>query len=76
MKIKLCRIKKTKGNKKILDKIMMNQNGIISSETTDNSNKSKETPTELSVDIEKENQELKTLNQKLHSENQYDVHSC
>ena len=40
----------------------MNQNEIISSETTDNSNKSKETPTELSVDIEKENQDLKTLN--------------
>ena len=62
MKIKLCRIKKNKGNKKILHKIRMNQNEIISSETTDNSNKSKETPTELSVDIEKENQELKTLN--------------
>ena len=62
MKIKLCRIKKTKGTKKILHEIMMNQNGIISSATTDNSHKSKETPTELSVDIEKENQELKTLN--------------
>ena len=62
MKIKLCRMKKTKGNKKILHEIMMNQNEIISSTTTDNSNKSKETPTELSVDIEKENQELKTFN--------------
>ena len=41
---------------------MMNQNEIISSVTTDNSNKSKETPTELLADIEKENQELKTLN--------------
>ena len=41
---------------------MMNQNEIISSATTDNSNKSKETPTKLSVDIEKENQELKTFN--------------
>ena len=38
MKIKLGRIKKTKGNKKILRKIMMNQNEIISSATTDNSN--------------------------------------
>ena len=35
---------------------------IISSATPDNSNKSKETPTELSADIENENQELKTLN--------------
>ena len=41
---------------------MMNQKEIISSATTDNSNKSKETPADLSVDIEKENQELKTLN--------------
>ena len=41
---------------------MMNQNEIISSATTDNSNKSKETPTELSVDIEKKNQELKKFN--------------
>ena len=41
---------------------MMNQNEITSSATTDSSNESKETPTELSVDIEKENQELKTLN--------------
>ena len=62
MKIKLFRIKKPKGNKKILHEIMMNQNEIISSATTDNSNKSKETPTELLVDIEKENQELKSLN--------------
>ena len=62
MKIKLCRIKKNKGNKKILHKIMMNQNEIISSATTDNRNKSKETQTELSEDIENENQELKTLN--------------
>ena len=54
MKIKLCRIKKNKGNKKILHKIMMNQNEIISSATTDNSNKSKETPTELLADIEKD----------------------
>ena len=41
---------------------MMNQNEIISSATTNNSNKSKETPTELSVDTEKENQKLKTFN--------------
>lgn len=41
---------------------MMNQKEIMSSATTDNSNKSKETPTELSVDIENEKQELKTLN--------------
>ena len=61
MKIKLCRIKKNKGNKKILHEIMMNQNEIISSTTTDNSNKSKETPTELSEDIDNENQELKHL---------------
>ena len=53
MKIKLCRIKKPKGNKKILHEIMMNQNEIISSATTDNSNKSKETPTELSVDLKR-----------------------
>ena len=53
---------KTKGNKKILHEIMMNQKEIMSSATTDNSNKSKETPTELSVDIENEKQELKTLN--------------
>ena len=59
--MRICRIKKTKGNKKILHEIMMNQNEIISSATTDNSNKSKETPTELSEDIENENQELKTL---------------
>ena len=38
---------------------MMNLNEIINRATTDNS---KETQTELSVDIEKENQELKTLN--------------
>ena len=42
--------------------MMMNQNEIINSVITDNSNKSKETQTELSVDIEKENQELKKLN--------------
>ena len=41
---------------------MMNQNEVISSATTDNINKSKKTPTELSVDIEKENQEFRTLN--------------
>ena len=41
---------------------MMNQNEIINSAITDNSNKSKEIQTELSVDIEKKNQELKTLN--------------
>ena len=60
--MKICRIKKAKGNKKILHEIMMNQKEIISSATTDNSNKSKETPAELSVDIENEKQELKTLN--------------
>ena len=59
MKIKFFRIKKTKGNKKILHEMMMNLNEIINSASTDNS---KETQTELSVDIEKENQELKTLN--------------
>ena len=44
---------------------MMNQNEIINSATTDNSNKSNffnRIQTELSVDIEKENQELKTFN--------------
>ena len=56
--------------------MMMNQNEVINSVTADNSNKSKEAQTEVSVDIEKENQVLKTLNQKLRNENQYDVHSC
>ena len=38
--------------------------------TADRNNKSKETQTESSANIEKENQQLKTLNQKLHNENQ------
>ena len=62
---------KHKGNKKILHEII-NQNEIINnSVTADRNNKSKETQTESSANIEKENRELKTLNQKLHNENQY-----
>ena len=45
---------KNKENKKILYE-MMNQNEILNSVTADNNNKSKETQTELSLDIEKEN---------------------
>ena len=61
---------KHKGNKKILNE-MINQNEIINSVTADRNNKCKETQTELSTDMEKENQELRTFNQKLHNENQY-----
>ena len=62
---------KRKGNKKILHEII-NQNEMINnSVTADRNNKSKETQTESSANIEKENQELKTLNQKLDNENQY-----
>ena len=51
---------------------IINQNEIINnSVTTDRNNKSKETRTESSANVEKENQELKTLNQKLHKDNQY-----
>ena len=39
--------------------------------TADRNNKSKENQTESLSNIEKENQESKTLNQKLHNENQY-----
>ena len=56
--------------------MMMNQNEITNRVTAGKSNKSKEPETELPVDIEKENREFRTLNQKLHNENQYDVHSC
>ena len=50
---------------------MINQIEIINSVTVDRNNKSKETQTELLADIAKENQELKTLKQKLRNENQY-----
>ena len=39
--------------------------------TVDRNNKSKETQTESPANIEKEKQELKILNQKLHDENQH-----
>ena len=48
----------------------MNQNEIINSVTANN-NDSKETQTELSLDIQKKNKELRTLNQKLYDENLY-----
>ena len=51
---------------------MINQNEIIkNSVTADRNNKIEETQTESSANIKKENQELKTLYQKLHNENQY-----
>ena len=50
---------------------MINQIEIINSVTVDRNNKSKETQTELLADIAKENQELRTLKQKLRNENQY-----
>ena len=51
---------------------MINQNEIIkNSVTADRNNKIKETQTESSANIKKENQELKTLYQKLNNENQY-----
>ena len=61
---------KHKGNKKILHEIIKQNEIINNSVTADRNNKSKETQTESSANIEKENQELKTLNQKLHNENQ------
>ena len=62
MKIKLYRVKNTKETKKNILHEIKNQNGIINNVTAKNNNKSKETQTELSIDIEKENQESKTLN--------------
>ena len=59
---------KHKGNKILYD--LMNQNEIINSVTANN-NDSKETQTELSLDIQKKNKELRTLNQKLYDENLY-----
>ena len=71
MKMKLYRMKNTKETKKIPHE-MINQNEIINnSVTAGRNNKSKETQTESSSNIENENQELKTLNQKLCNENQY-----
>ena len=59
-----------KQTKKVLYEIK-NQNEIINNVTANINNKSKETQTELSLDIEKENQESKTLNQMLYKEYQY-----
>ena len=59
-----------KQTKKVLYEIK-NQNEIINNVTANINNKSKETQTELSLDIEKENQESKTRNQMLYKEYQY-----
>ena len=59
-----------KQTKKVLYEIK-NQNEITNNVTANINNKCKETQTELSLDIEKENQESKTLNQMLYKEYQY-----